>query len=152
MHHPCLRAGSCCPIPLPTWAHQEADFVLRVESLKALVSWFFVLDHHNYACSLPVHICNMENLPPSILEEFVKHGHCIVQKELQNLLEFNYINDATVFLANLEELDEDEPSTEVNVRDLATELESLEEPAETNVPTCFDVMCLVVRCEGVRWY
>ncbi|KAJ1101834.1 hypothetical protein NDU88_006898 [Pleurodeles waltl] len=49
------------------------------------------------------------------------------------------IDDASALLANLEEFDEVEPSTEVNVRDLASELVSLEGTAETDVTTSFDV-------------
>ena len=30
-------------------AHHEKKFSLYVEALKALVPWFFSLDHHNYA-------------------------------------------------------------------------------------------------------
>ncbi|KAG0723721.1 hypothetical protein GWK47_042072 [Chionoecetes opilio] len=37
-------------------AHREQDFPLYVETLKALVPWFFALDHQNYARWLPVHI------------------------------------------------------------------------------------------------
>ena len=62
-------------------AHREQNFPLYVEILKALVPWFFVLDHHNYARWIPIHICDMENLPASILAELFKdHGHWIVQK------------------------------------------------------------------------
>ncbi|KAG0710801.1 hypothetical protein GWK47_022049 [Chionoecetes opilio] len=45
-------------------AHREQDFPLYVETLKALVPWFFALDHQNYARWLPVHIRDMESLPP----------------------------------------------------------------------------------------
>ncbi|KAG0719806.1 hypothetical protein GWK47_007093 [Chionoecetes opilio] len=44
-------------------AHREQDFPLYVETLKALVPWFFALDHQNYARWLPVHIRDMESLP-----------------------------------------------------------------------------------------
>ena len=30
-------------------AHREKNFLLYIESLKALAPWFFALDHHNYA-------------------------------------------------------------------------------------------------------
>ena len=56
-------------------AHREANFHLYVDSMKALVSWFFSMDHHNYARWIPVHIRDMENLPPTIKEEFEQHGH-----------------------------------------------------------------------------
>ena len=61
-------------------AHREQNFPLYVETLKALVPWFFVLDHHNYARYIPIHICAMENFPESILAEFKDHGHWVVQK------------------------------------------------------------------------
>lgn len=61
-------------------AHREADFSLYVSSLKALAKWFFALDHPNYARWVPVHIQDMENLPPSTLKEFVEHGHWVVSK------------------------------------------------------------------------
>ena len=51
-----------------------------METLKALVPWFFALDHHNYARWIPIHICDMGNLPASILAEFKNHGHWVVQK------------------------------------------------------------------------
>lgn len=63
-------------------AHREADFGLYVETLKALAPWFFALDHHNYARWIPVHIRDMENLPTSILEEFVTHGLWVVRKTI----------------------------------------------------------------------
>lgn len=61
-------------------SHREANFTLYVESLKALVPWFFALDHYNYARWIPVHIRDMETLPQSILEEFENHGHWVVHK------------------------------------------------------------------------
>jgi len=61
-------------------AHRQGDFGLYVESLKALVPWFFALDHQNYARWIPVHIRDMENLPPSILVEFVNFGRWVVRK------------------------------------------------------------------------
>ena len=61
-------------------AHREQDFPLYVESLKALVPWFFALDHQNYARWIPVHIRDMESLPTSIQEEFEEHGHQVVSK------------------------------------------------------------------------
>ncbi len=47
-------------------AHREQDFALYVESLKALVPWFFALDHQNYSRWISVHIRDMESLPASI--------------------------------------------------------------------------------------
>ena len=61
-------------------SHREQDFPLYVEFLKALVPWFFALDHHNYARWIPVHIRDMESLPTSIQEEFEEHGHWVVSK------------------------------------------------------------------------
>ena len=58
-------------------AHCEANFLLYVESLRSLVPWFFALDHHNYARWVPVHICDMDSLPPSILDEFQACGHWV---------------------------------------------------------------------------
>lgn len=60
-------------------AHREADFALYVESLKALVPWFFALDHYNYARWIPIHIRDMDNLPQSILKEFM-NGLWVVHK------------------------------------------------------------------------
>ena len=62
-------------------AHREHNFPLYVETtLKALVPWFLALDHHSYARWIQIHICDMENLPTSILAEFQEHGNWAVQK------------------------------------------------------------------------
>ena len=61
-------------------AHREQDFPLYVETLKALVPWFFALDHHNYARWLPVHIRDMESLPPAIQHQFEVNGNWVVPK------------------------------------------------------------------------
>ena len=61
-------------------AHREQDFPLYVETLKALVPWFFALDHQNYARWIPVHIRDMESLPSSIHREYQEHGHWVVNK------------------------------------------------------------------------
>ena len=45
--------------------------------MKALFLCFFALDHNNYAL---IHICDMENLPASILAEFKEHGNWDVLK------------------------------------------------------------------------
>ena len=58
-------------------SHRERNFSLYVESLKALVPWFFALDHHNYARWIPIHIQDMESLPAPILKEF---GHWVIRK------------------------------------------------------------------------
>ena len=61
-------------------SHREGNFSLYVESLKALVPWFFALDHHNYARWIPIHIRDMESLPAQILKEFEEHGHWVIRK------------------------------------------------------------------------
>ena len=61
-------------------AHKEQDFPLYVESLKALVPWFFALDHQNYARWIPVHTRDMESVPTSIHKEFEENGHWVVPK------------------------------------------------------------------------
>jgi hypothetical protein len=57
-------------------------FALYVESLKALVPWFFALDHQNYARWISVHIRDMESLSTSIQEEFEEHCHWVVPKTI----------------------------------------------------------------------
>ena len=66
-------------------AHREQDFPLYVESLKALVRWFFALDHQNYSRWISVHIRDMESLPTSIYQEFKGHGHWVVKKTTNRL-------------------------------------------------------------------
>ena len=61
-------------------SHRDKNFPLYVESLKALVPWFFALDHPNYSRWIPVHIRDVESLPLSILEEFLRQGHWIISK------------------------------------------------------------------------
>ena len=61
-------------------AHCEANFRLYVDSVKALLPWFFSLDHHNYARWIPVHIRDMESLPSTTKEEFEQHGNWVVFK------------------------------------------------------------------------
>ena len=52
-------------------AQREHNFPLYVETtLKALVPWFFALDHYSYARWIQIHICDMENLPALIRAEF----------------------------------------------------------------------------------
>jgi len=48
-------------------AHHSDDFNLFVESLEALVPWFFTLDHINYS-----HIHDMKSLPGAMKEDFKK--------------------------------------------------------------------------------
>lgn len=54
-------------------AHREIDFPLFVETLEALVPWFFALDHVNYARWLPVFIRDMKSLPEGVYANFQKH-------------------------------------------------------------------------------
>ena len=61
-------------------AHRVKKFSLYVESLKAIVPWFFAFDHHNYARWIPVHIRDMECLPSSVYRQFEEYGHWVVQK------------------------------------------------------------------------
>ena len=61
-------------------SHRDKNFPLYVESLKALVPWFFALDHPNYSRWIPMHIRDMESLPPSISEEFLQQGHWVISK------------------------------------------------------------------------
>lgn len=61
-------------------SHREGNFALYIESLKALVPWFFALDHHNYARWIPIHIRDMESLPAPILREFEEHSHWVICK------------------------------------------------------------------------
>ena len=58
----------------------ERNFSLYLDSLKEIIPWFFALDHYHYAQWMPVHTCDMENLPTSIHNEFHEHGHWVVQK------------------------------------------------------------------------
>ena len=55
-------------------AQREQDFPLYVESLKAIVHWFFALDHQNYARWIPIYIHDM---PTSVFQEC---GHWVIQK------------------------------------------------------------------------
>ncbi len=52
--------------------HCSNDFNLFVESLEALVPWFFALDHPNYARWIPIHIRDMKSLPEAVKEDFRK--------------------------------------------------------------------------------
>ena len=52
-----------------------ADLFLKaifVESLKAIVIWFFALDHQNYARCISMHIHDPQSLPSSVHWEFRK--------------------------------------------------------------------------------
>ena len=50
-------------------SHRERNLALYIEALEALVPWFFVLDHHNYARWVPVHIQDMMTITSGIREQ-----------------------------------------------------------------------------------
>ena len=52
-------------------AHRERNFSLYFEALKALIPWFFSLNHHNFARWIPIHISDRENLPTPIRKKLV---------------------------------------------------------------------------------
>lgn len=54
-------------------SHREGNFPLYVETLEALVPWFFALDHTNYARWVPVHIRDMKSLPSAVSEDLQKY-------------------------------------------------------------------------------
>ncbi|KAG1662386.1 hypothetical protein GQR58_020959 [Nymphon striatum] len=60
-------------------AHREKNFELYVKTLKTIAPWFFSLDHQHYARWVPIHIRDMENLPQSVLNEFIE-GHWVIPK------------------------------------------------------------------------
>ena len=63
-----------------------------------------------------------------------------IEKRTSNLIDSDDIDDETELLEYLEDLEEEESPTEVNLQDIAPELISLEETVEKNdVPTFFDV-------------
>ena len=41
---------------------REARFILNIESLRRLLVWFFIFDHHNYEPYLAVHIFDLLSL------------------------------------------------------------------------------------------
>ena len=72
-------------------AHRTKDFNLFVETLEALVPWFFALDHINYARWIPIHIRYMKSLPLSIKEQF---DSCWVVQKTSNRLSCMPIDQA----------------------------------------------------------
>lgn len=67
-----------------TFVHsiREGKFKTYVDTLKQMIPWFFVTDHHHYARWLPVHARDLEELPnvaPALYEEFLK-GKFVVRK------------------------------------------------------------------------
>ncbi len=70
--HPCSSGG-------------ELPLVFGMDSMKALVPWFFSMDRHNYARWTPVCKRGGENLPFTIKGEFEQHGLNCVQDHKQIL-------------------------------------------------------------------
>ena len=65
---------------------REANFQLYVLSLKALMKWFFALDHYNYASWLSVHLfdlLSLKNSLPDIYQNF-KDGHSPSKSQTEN--------------------------------------------------------------------
>ena len=63
-------------------AFRTADFKLYVDSLTKMMPWMFALDQTNYCRWLPVHICDMQELPikhPDVYEKFTS-GFFVVHK------------------------------------------------------------------------
>ena len=60
---------------------RQGNFKLDINSLIKIAPWFFALDHHHYACWLPVHIRDMvamQNACPAVAHEF-ENGHFVVK-------------------------------------------------------------------------
>ena len=51
-------------------AHCKKDFPLYIETLKSVVPFFFAVGHTHYACWLPIHIRDLENLPSLLSRNF----------------------------------------------------------------------------------
>ncbi len=65
---------------------READFKLYTESLGQIVSWFFALNHTNYARWIPIHLRDMVTLAekhPAIHQDFIS-GKFTVNKTGRN--------------------------------------------------------------------
>ena len=59
---------------------RQGNFELYIESLKKLAPWMFALDHINYACWLPIHLCDMSLLKhkhPEICAAFQDGGFVV---------------------------------------------------------------------------
>uniref|UniRef100_A0A1X7TUM9 Uncharacterized protein n=1 Tax=Amphimedon queenslandica TaxID=400682 RepID=A0A1X7TUM9_AMPQE len=61
-------------------AHREKNFLLYIQTLKAITPWFFALDHQNYAHWIPIHIRDMESLSSTVIHEFKDNGLWVIQK------------------------------------------------------------------------
>ena len=63
-------------------SQREANFELYIQSLGAIVSWMFALDHYHYARWLSIHIKDLQQLEtscPSVYRQFMV-GHFVTQK------------------------------------------------------------------------
>ena len=49
--------------------------------METLVPWLFALDHTNYACWIPVHICDMKSLPQNVKDDLEQ---CWVLRKTHN--------------------------------------------------------------------
>ncbi|VDI16024.1 Hypothetical predicted protein [Mytilus galloprovincialis] len=61
---------------------REANFSLYIEALSKIIPWFFALDHTNYSRWLPIHLCDMVQLPktnPETHRAFLE-GNFVVNK------------------------------------------------------------------------
>ncbi len=54
---------------------------MYAEYLKAIVSWFYPLDHYNYVCFILIHIQDMESLAASILHDLRRMITRLIKKE-----------------------------------------------------------------------
>ena len=63
-------------------AIREGNFPLYVESIRALLPWFFAFDHVHYARWMSVHLRDMASLEanlPDVHSEFM-NGHFVAHK------------------------------------------------------------------------
>ena len=56
-------------------AEREGDWALHVESVKAMIPYFFVAGHNNYARSGTVYLRTIEKLPDDVLVHFLNGEH-----------------------------------------------------------------------------
>uniref|UniRef100_A0A1X7UZV2 Uncharacterized protein n=2 Tax=Amphimedon queenslandica TaxID=400682 RepID=A0A1X7UZV2_AMPQE len=56
------------------------EFLMYIQTLKAITPWFFALDHQNYARWIPIHIRDMESLSSTVIHEFKDNGLWVIQK------------------------------------------------------------------------
>ena len=62
-------------------SHHVNNFELYIESLEALTTWFFALDHTNYARWVPIHLRDMKSLPGDVKDDFQR---CWVLRKTHN--------------------------------------------------------------------